>query len=280
MHLLVTLLMTPAADSEDFRQLWLAGADEVDKVAFGRLRDLLEHLATALAEGKAHKDWPRLAAAYEAHAAFGSTPSEPASDDRADAGASPEPKIKAPAMAAPTLSAGNRPTAAPAVRPVPIASPWINEAVSRQPVGDVEATLVAEPRSEARQTLPFRSGGEPARPPSALRDQEDIVAEDVGGTAFLDSAGPSETALPFQAPPSRLQTDGNWTVEAYAQLCAECAVYPSHTDAINARHQLETSVQRARLDLGWQQRMRADPKLKARWQQAFDAYKSALARPS
>ena len=115
-----------------------------------------------------------------------------------------------------------------------------------------------------------------AAPGQAGSEDGELLAEDAGATAFLDAEAPVGKALPFEAPPSKVQSGAQWTVEDYAALCAECAAYPDYTDAINARHGIQTSVQRARLDLEWQQKMRVDAALKARWNHAFDAHKNAL----
>lgn len=62
------------------------------------------------------------------------------------------------------------------------------------------------------------------------------------------------------------------TIEQYASLCAELAVFPEAAEATFARYGLAAPQDRAAADRAWQGRLRADDALMQRWQGLYLQY--------
>jgi hypothetical protein len=59
------------------------------------------------------------------------------------------------------------------------------------------------------------------------------------------------------------------SLEQYASLCAECALFPEHVQQIELRYGVSSPVERTVLDRLWRYRMAEDPTLHARWTEQY-----------
>jgi hypothetical protein len=71
---------------------------------------------------------------------------------------------------------------------------------------------------------------------------------------------------------------GGWTVESYASLCAELAVFPEHRGRLLHRYGLQDDAARRALDAQWSGRMARDAALGNHFQQLYSAYREYLIR--
>ncbi len=62
------------------------------------------------------------------------------------------------------------------------------------------------------------------------------------------------------------------SIEQYAALCAEVTIFPDRADAIFAQYGLGVRKDRLTADAAWQDRLRADHALMARWQSLYLYY--------
>jgi len=157
-----------------------------------------------------------------------------------------------------------------------------------------EETAPAE-RSPLAAALPFRH----ARPMASTVGIPMPTAEDLrrmaqGGANAAALATPVESAeaaaraklamaktvgfemppVPADKGPVAATSTGHFglSLEQYAALCAEVAVFPQTAEAIFAKYGLGASRDRLTADLAWQERLRADNALMQRWQSLYLHY--------
>jgi hypothetical protein len=134
-------------------------------------------------------------------------------------------------------------------------------APARQGVDSKTGALLADLVAMlARGVLPFQSGGATGASAAA--------ASASGGLPFQASAHGTtgHTGDETPAGPSKL------SLEQYASLCAELAVFPQHVEAIFERYQLLDLRERQTEDLGWQDRLRRNVAEQQEWQARYSAY--------
>jgi hypothetical protein len=119
----------------------------------------------------------------------------------------------------------------------------------------------------AKGPLPFKSSPE-LQPPSAQEPATLSIPP-------LERQGP---ALPFQSPGGAREPDAprapTLTLEQYASLCAEIAVFPERANAIFQRHGLGALRDRLHVDLAWKERLRRSPAEYRQWQELYQHYKA------
>lgn len=105
--------------------------------------------------------------------------------------------------------------------------------------------------------LPFRRPSEPPGHP--------LIPE-------LSRVQASPEAMPGQmgGPTSHL------TLEQYASLCAELAVFPQQVETVFQRYGLGSRAERLTVDLAWQERLRQSPTEYREWQGLYQRYHSHL----
>jgi hypothetical protein len=64
------------------------------------------------------------------------------------------------------------------------------------------------------------------------------------------------------------------TLDQYASLCAELAVFPHHVEATFHRYGLASLRERLTVDLAWQERLRRNPTEHATWQELYRRYQA------
>ena len=64
------------------------------------------------------------------------------------------------------------------------------------------------------------------------------------------------------------------TLEQYASLCAELAVFTDRTEQVFARHGLAAAADRIRVNAAWQDRLGRDPAVKAYWERCYRHYQT------
>ncbi len=117
-----------------------------------------------------------------------------------------------------------------------------------------EATLGPAP-SPLREVLPFRQA--PPQPSSQARPA---------------SPQPTAVAPPVQAPAPTL------TLEQYASMCAELAVFHDRPEAVFAKYGLADLRHRAAIDAAWKERLRRFPSEKAEWDRRYWQYEASWRR--
>jgi hypothetical protein len=170
---------------------------------------------------------------------------------------------------------------------------------SLEPIAELAGTAPAKPASGAQPALPFRPGTPGGAPPRA-GSLEPVGP--LGGTAMAAPGVGQGPALPFQRAPASgpLPTSGPLekhpalggtpaapglhegvdeepalTLEQYASLCAECALWPDDCDAIRARFGLDAAAQQ-RLDLRFRKWLAEDAALHGRFYGLFVRYREWL----
>ena len=199
-----------------------------------------------------------------------------------------------------------RPHAQPPGPPVAAApaSPWAAHAPPPGPAPSGEETAAAEP-SPLAAALPFRHArpqggatvGFPMPSPEDLRrlahggSDPSAAAPIPGFASALDERAKRERAkleaaktVAFAMPPEggavapTPPLHFGLTLEQYATLCAEIAVFPGRTEAIFAQYGLAARQDRLTADAAWQEKLRADNALMARWQALYLHYHEHYAR--
>jgi hypothetical protein len=66
------------------------------------------------------------------------------------------------------------------------------------------------------------------------------------------------------------------TIERYAALCAELAVYPAQQEAVFQRYGLGDPRERAAADGAWKARLQRDPAEYQRWQALYQEHRARL----
>lgn len=142
--------------------------------------------------------------------------------------------------------------------------------------GQIPADLVA---SIAKAVLPFqgsKSALDMGSPPGGASESAPDATETI--TAPLQAARAAEEAIPFRpaaaaaasadppAPPTL-------TLQQYASLCAELAMFPDRTEDTFHRYGLGNQRDRLTADLGWQERLRRNPEEYQAWQRLFQRWR-------
>ena len=142
----------------------------------------------------------------------------------------------------------------------------------QEPVTSVSAdpgteTMWAPLGFTARNPLPFQSAIDPAPPSDPPTPRRGAVTS----TALL-LAGTAQDAPSNSAP--------ELTLEQYASLCAELAVFPQHVEAIFQRYGLVSLQSRLTVDLTWRERLRRDVARHHAWQSLYQRYQTYWADPT
>ncbi len=135
------------------------------------------------------------------------------------------------------------------------------------PVAD--ATVAANPGKGGRHTMPFKAVRAAAPAPAG----PDAAAQSGGTRDFSHVARP---ATPFDKPkaaepelPAHLEA---FTVEHYASLCVESALYPQWLGQVHSRYGIASEAERRALDEHWRKRLAADAALYAAWREHYQRY--------
>jgi hypothetical protein len=143
----------------------------------------------------------------------------------------------------------------------------------------VDETRAHVPSLSAEDILPFAEQLSPAFVASLANPPPDSPATDVGATmlpgVFVDSHG----ALPFG--PSivdelRAEIATRLSVEHYASLSAELAVYPQRGDRVRQRYGFHNAEEQRKEDEAWAAQFRLDPALARHWQDLVGRYQAWL----
>lgn len=91
---------------------------------------------------------------------------------------------------------------------------------------------------------------------------------------------PGASPVPAGGGPVAAKSTGHFglSIEQYAALCAEIAVFPDRGEAIFAQYGLGARKDRMTADLAWQDKLRADHALMARWQGLYLHYHDHYSR--
>jgi hypothetical protein len=85
----------------------------------------------------------------------------------------------------------------------------------------------------------------------------------------------SRTARASEPPPAQAPRDiSEWTLDGYASLCAELAVFPSDTETTFLKAGLRVAGDRRALDALFRRRLEQDPATYAEWQQIYWRYRT------
>lgn len=130
-----------------------------------------------------------------------------------------------------------------------------------------ELTFPASFGRKKQVTTPFhRDGPAAAPPPSALGGEADVNRPSAGATIPTDRP---ELPGPGFAPPEL-------TLEQYAWLCAETAVFPDLAQEANRKYGVADERARGALDRQWRERFTAEPALRTAWKELLTRCKSWL----
>lgn len=146
------------------------------------------------------------------------------------------------------------------------------------PGGAPDRAKLDRARLEQARTVAFAMppGFEPAATPP--------VAQAPGPPANTPraplSAPPGTSPVPAAGGPVAAKSTGHFglSIEQYAALCAEIGVFPERGEAIFAQYGLAVQKDRITADLAWQDRLRADNALMARWQSLYLYYHEHYSR--
>jgi hypothetical protein len=110
-------------------------------------------------------------------------------------------------------------------------------------------------------TMPIFGPPPPAR--AALGPLAPVAPLGEGAPAPADTAGP---------PPSRRRRKGNFTLDQYAALCAEIAVFPENVEEAFTRYGLANERKRLATDTRWKNRLRQNSADRAAWERLYLGY--------
>ena len=125
-----------------------------------------------------------------------------------------------------------------------------------------------QPAMASDMAMSAPANPEPAALPPGMRGFVDMRS-----TQLSPEAPPTNPAVPFvgAAPPQL-------TLEQYAWMCVELALYPAHTPEVLRRYGVDAE-QRARLDAYWGARVRGDGNVKAAWDRFYIEHWTRLRGP-
>ena len=145
------------------------------------------------------------------------------------------------------------------------------------------STMAALPRApEGAATLPF--GGAPSVEfMASLAAPARGAPPPAGGTTLpvgIDLMAEAKTALPFEKPPAApaKRVTMRLTLEDYAAVCVELALYPDRSQEVMKRHHLPDEATMRAIDADWQRRLAAHPDTHQRWSELYAAYRDRLLR--
>lgn len=144
----------------------------------------------------------------------------------------------------------------------------------------------------SRLGLDAAKGPAPSSGPSARNELESAptvafhLQERPPASQNTSSQPPPAAGPPSQPPPPSgtgrvaARSTGHFglSIEQYAALCAEIAVFPTTSEAIFAKYGLASAKDRMTADIGWQERLRGDAALMARWQGLYLHYHEHYSR--
>ena len=108
-----------------------------------------------------------------------------------------------------------------------------------------------------------------------------LPANTINFNGWVLGPGVSSTGFKFNSdsdPDSDSDSDGlpDLSLEQYASLCVERALYPGNDLQVAERYKLLTAEALQKLDASWRKRFAAEGNLQARWQQAYSQYEAWL----
>jgi hypothetical protein len=128
----------------------------------------------------------------------------------------------------------------------------------------------------ARRVLVFGPEHARAEPPPGVLPLAVSKAASPDASAAVSSAAPSVAS---SVAPSIASSGAGGaaavpelTLEQYASLCSEIAVFPQQADAIFQRYGLGSQRDRPSVDRAWRERLRRDPSLYRDWQDLYQRY--------
>jgi hypothetical protein len=124
---------------------------------------------------------------------------------------------------------------------------------------------LSQPTRRKYTTTPFKKFPEGAPPESV----EPPTRMPMSTPARSGDTVSMSTATSSAEPPTL-------TVDLYAQLCAETAVFPNEADERNLRYGVVDEAMRRALDKQWLVKFKADPDLRAAWKRKLETYKARL----
>ena len=169
-----------------------------------------------------------------------------------------QPPVTVPPMTTPPVTQDARPSPLrgadlPFRRPAALPQPAPSAAAPAQPAAAPAQPAVAQPAAPpapGAPSVPFAPSPQPAQPaPSAPLPQ-----------------------LPEGAARSPTSNVPTLTLEQYAALCAELAMFPNAVEQTFSRYRLTSLRDRLSVDLAWRERLRRDPAENARWQALYAHY--------
>ena len=166
-----------------------------------------------------------------------------------------------------TASEGRQSPLPPSPEPfAPVAAPPQEPATSG--AADIGTETMWVPLGfTARTPLPFQSAIDPAPPSDPPTPRRGAVT-----SAALPLSGTAQDAPSSSTP--------ELTIEQYASLCAELAVFPQHVEAIFQRYGLVSLQSRLTVDLTWRERLRRDVARHHAWQSLYQRYQTYWADPT
>lgn len=170
------------------------------------------------------------------------------------------------APATPVLPFGERPSAA-----------FLEELVSgpptSAPVQSGETLGVGPAALKVSQVLPFsgRGGAEPAGAPG----QGGAKTQALGETMAISAGAPRSQPLPFDMAGKPEEPYG-LTLQQYASLWAELAMYPERVGAVLRRYGLPDEEARKKLNEAWGRRFLKEPAMRRSWMELCARYREWL----
>ena len=80
---------------------------------------------------------------------------------------------------------------------------------------------------------------------------------------------------PRPAPTGEPATESALTLDQYASMCAELAVFADRADAVFAKYGLTDVRRRAAVDAAWKERLSRYPSERAEWERRYWQYESS-----
>ena len=140
--------------------------------------------------------------------------------------------------------------------------------VEKPSTSAAEMTFPAPFGRKKHVTTPFRKDAPAAPPPviAAGSSGAELTRPPAGATIPIDRA--EVPGLEFEPP--------ELTLEQYAWLCAETAVFPALAQEANRKYGIADERTRGALDRQWRERFTAEPAIRAAWKSLLTRCKSWL----
>ncbi len=147
--------------------------------------------------------------------------------------------------------------------------------VTRSPFQqDLGSTVDARAVAAGARALPFVETSSPAPPLDHSGDASRDSAETSGSSPPAPPRNVSAPSAP--APGIAAVPLAASSLDQYAYLCAELAVFPQHTEAIFDRHGFTDPQQRLIADRYWKELLHRDPGAQQQWRIAYAHYHARL----